>query len=358
MPQSPDPLPDNQAQQDIGSNLGQALGQMSGGQAINISGGQVSFVDSQGNSSSQEALSKKREIPSLLAYLPNRTDQEFELGKTIQKLTGQSPRRPLLCLVHGDELQSHDKFLERLRKVSLPRLLRLDLQQTAVKEYHLQWPASLKKLDTLFARLTKNLADTVENDSFATVQTINQTFGKYPGPILVHLHLLTDDWKRLGADLLPRILEFWHNWPNLGSEQTLVVCIFIKYQHRQATKVGKWQWLQNPIAWLKRWLRYRRCQKLNLTIAQQLDELAKSEFSAFQRLMGVVLPKLDNITRGHVEDWVRCEETKTFAGEAVLEQLVGAVRDMFDQDEAMPMDSVATNLTTLLKETVISGRDS
>lgn len=351
------PSLDNQAQQDIKSNPGQAFGQMSGGRAINISGGQVSFVDSQGNRPSQEALTQKREIPSLLPYLPNRTDQEFELGQAIPQLLGQSPRRPLLCLVHGDELQSHDKFLERLRKVSLPRLLRLDPKQTAIKEYHLQWPASLKKLDTLWARLTKNLADTVENDSFATVQTINQTFGKYPGPILVHLHLLTDDWQRLGPNLLPKILEFWQNWPNLGSEQTLVVCVFIKYQHRQSTKVGKWQWLRNPIAWIKRVLRYRRCQKLNLTIAQQLDELAASEFIAFQRLMGVVLPKLDNITRGHVEDWVRCEETKTFAGEAVLEQLVGAVRDMFDQNETMPMDSVATHLTELLKETVISGRD-
>ncbi len=357
MDQSQVPSPKNQVQQDIGSNPGQTLGQMSGGRAINISGGQVSFIDSQGNNPSQATLTNKREIPSLLPYLPNRTDQEFELAQAIQKLMGQSPYCPLVCLVHGDELQSHDKFLERLRKVSLPRLLKLNLKQTAIKEYHLKWPASLKKLDTLFARLTKNLADTVENDSFANVQTINQTFGKYPGPVLIHLHLLTDDWKRLGPKLLPKVLEFWQTWPDLGSEQTLIICIFIKYQHRQTTKTRKWLWLRNPIAWVKRWLRYRRCQKLNLTIAQQLDQLAASEFSAFHRLLGVVLPKLDNITRGHVEDWVRSEETKIFAGEAVLEQLVGAVRDMFDQYETMPMDNVATQLTTLLKETVISGRE-
>ncbi|NET34015.1 MAG: hypothetical protein F6K19_18665 [Cyanothece sp. SIO1E1] len=352
------PQPDNQAQQGIGRNPGQAFGQLSGGQAINISGGHVSFVDGQGNSLPQETLNRKREIPSLLPYLPNRTEQEFELRQAIQKLMSQSTmRQPLICLVHGDEWQSHDKFLERLRKVSLPRLLRLDLKQSAIKEYHLQWPDNLKKLDQLSARLAKNLADTVENDSFATVEQINQTFRKYPGPVLVHLHLLTDDWQRLGPGLLPKVLEFWQIWPELGADQTLVICIFIKYQFKRSTKKRQRWWLLNPFAWLKRFLKCRHCQKLNRAIAEQLASLAGSDFRDFNRLTGIVLPKLDNINRGHVEDWVRCKETKIFAGEAVLEKLIGAVGKMFEHDETMPMDTVATRLTTLLQETVTSGRN-
>ncbi|MEN8443963.1 MAG: hypothetical protein ABG776_03000 [Cyanobacteria bacterium J06555_13] len=352
--------PGNQVNQEIGHNPGQALGHMSGGQAINISGGSVFFQDSQGNSLDPKTLSKRREIPSLLPYLPDRTDQEFELSQAIQMLKDTPSRQPLVCLIHGDEWQSHDKFLERLRKVSLPRLLRLDAKEIAIKEYHLQWPASLKKIEMLPARLTKNLADVVENDSFATVQEINQTFGKYPGPVLVHLHLMTDDWKRLGSGLLPKVLEFWQTWPNLGAEQTLVIGIFIKYQKYQiqsATKERKHKWFLNPFTWFKRFLKCRQCQKLNVGIAQQLETLSKSEFSNCNRLTGIVLPKLDNINRGHVEDWVRCKEIETFVGEALVGHLLRAVGKMFDRDETMPMDRIATRLTALLKEIVISGRD-
>ena len=358
---------ENQIQQDIGRNQGQAFGQMYGGQAVDagvfISGGSVVFQNSQGGGLPQALMNGERAVPSLLPYLPNRTDQEFELGRAVQKLMTQTPRRPLVCIVHGDEFQSHDKFLERLRKVSLPRLLRLDLRQTAVKEYHLGWPSSLKNLKTLPDRLCKNLADTVENYSLATVEQINQTFGKCPGPVVIHLHLLTEDWQRLGSGLLPKILEFWQQWPDLTPDQTLFICIFIKYQIKRPTNMHKWWWILRPITMLRRFLRCRRCHKLNLKIDQQLKLLAESEFREFDRLTGVVLPKLDNLTQGHVEDWVRCEATKTFAGEAVLGQLVDAVREMFDHWEiqtasrTMSMDEVAMRLTELLKFPGIDRRE-
>lgn len=351
--------PTNQAQQDIGNNQGQTFGQMSGGNANNISGSNVYFVDSKGIALDQKGLSAKPVIPSLLPYLPDRTDQEYTLSLAIQKWQSRSKRQPLICLIHGDELQSHDKFLERLRKVSLPRLLNIDLKQTAIKEYHLQWPASLKNLDRLSARLSKNLADTVEDNSYAPVEQINKTFGKHPGPVIVHLHLLTDDWHRLGPDLIHKILEFWQRWPELGVNQTLVVCVFVKYQLKRSRIERKRRWLINPFAWLRRFRRFlkcRRCQKMNHEIIEQLENLNASEFRDFNHLTGVVLPKLDNVNRTHVEDWVRCPETSQFTGEAVLEQLLSAVGQLFEQEETMPMDNVATHLTKLLKEAVISGR--
>ncbi|MEM9449285.1 MAG: hypothetical protein AAGA75_12230 [Cyanobacteria bacterium P01_E01_bin.6] len=148
MPPSEDALPDpmsssqNQVQQDIGNNPGQVLGQQSGGQAINISGGTVVFQDSQGRPVRPEELNKLPKVPPLLPYLPDRTEQEYELGKAIQNLMVRPRQQPLLCIVHGDEQQSHDQFLDRLQKVSLPRLLQLNLKTTSIRDYHLKWPAS------------------------------------------------------------------------------------------------------------------------------------------------------------------------------------------------------------------------
>lgn len=350
------PKPTHQAQQDVGKNSGQVTGQMSGGNANNISESNVYFVNSDGTALDQKGLNAKPVIPSLLPYLPNRTDQEFTLSQVIQRWQSRSIRQPLICLIHGDELQSHYKFLERLRKVSFPRLLNLDLKQTAIKEHQLVWPSTLKNLDHLSARLTKNLGDGVENNSYASVEDVNKTFGKHPGPVIVHLHLLTDDWRRLGPGLLHKILEYWQQWPELGVNQTLIVCIFIKYQLKRSTPKRKHWWLINPFTWLRGFLKCRRCQKLNREITEQLETLDATEFREFKHFMGTVLPQLNNVNRNHVEEWVRCPDTRTFAGEAVLEHLMSAVRQMFEQEDTMPMDRVGTQLEELLSKAVISGR--
>lgn len=323
--------------------------------------GMVVFNANQGTNFPQRLLHVEREVPSLLPYLPNRTNQEFELGRAVKKLLHQVPRRPLVCIIHGDEHQSHDKFLERLRKITLPRLLRLDVRQTAIQEYHLRWPSRLNSLMSLSDRLRQNLADTVENYSLAPTEKINETFSRCPAPVLVHMHLLTEDWQRLGTALLPKVLEFWQSWPELAPDQVLIVSLFIHYQKKRPTKAYKWWWWLRPITLLRRHLRARRSQRLNQEVYQQIESIAKLEFEQFDRLIGVALPKLENITQGQIEDWVRCEATKLVIGDEMPGTLVDSVRELFDRWEiqtasrTMSMDDAAAHLKKLL-ESVLTAR--
>lgn len=357
---------ENQIHQDIGSNQGQAIGQMYGGQAVDagmfISAEHVVVRNVQGEDPSQSLLSIQRAIPLLLPYLPNRNVQEFELCQVMQTISREQLRHPLICIVHGDEYQSHDTFFQRLCEISLPRALGLGSSQSSIKKYHLLgWrPASLRSLQSIPERLCKCLSDIVENQSQAPVEKINQTFSSYPGPVLVEMHLLTEDWQRFGDGLLPKILEFWRSWPVLAPDQTLVVCLFVKYQIRQAGLKTSWRWLIKPIALLRRWLDTRRCRKLNLKIAQQVELISEGFYSSEHQhsihRCEVVLPKLENITQSHVEEWVRCQETQAFTGTAGLGQLMNAVRNMADQCETMSMDHVAQRLIELLKETTNNNR--
>ncbi|NMG18837.1 hypothetical protein [Brasilonema bromeliae] len=194
-----------QVQQDVERNQGQAIGQMYGSQAFCVQevrkggffvAGNVIFQNSGRDNVQPTLYQSERELPSLLPYLANRSDQEFELAKALQLLLKQVLPLPLVCIIHGNEFQSHDKFLERLQKFSVPRLLGLDPNQTVIKKYCLDWPAGLKNLDELRDRLSKNLADSVLGYSFASLEEINATFCKYPNPIIIHTHLLTEDWRQ------------------------------------------------------------------------------------------------------------------------------------------------------------------
>ncbi|MDJ0704163.1 MAG: hypothetical protein QNJ46_12840 [Leptolyngbyaceae cyanobacterium MO_188.B28] len=352
---------DNVIQQDIGRSQGQVIGQMYGGQAVDakeigvfVSGGSVVF-QSIGNANLPYTLHQtERTVPSLLPYLPNRSNQEFELGQAIQVFFKQEIRRPLICIVHGDEFQCHDKFLERLQKVSLPRLMKLDPDETVIKKYHLDWPSSLKNLKNLPERLSKNLADTVEGYSFASLDQINHRFCQYPGPVIVHTHLYSEHWQQQGFEILHELLTFWNHWPDLAQNQNLLVCLFVTYQVKQP-KPLKIIWIPNPCALIRCFFRHHHRQKLNQQIHQKLEELAASQFDQFDRLSGIILPELTGISRMQVESWVRSEDTKMFVGEAMLEKLLEAVREMFDQWEAqttsntIPMNDVGKNLFQLLE---------
>ena len=357
----------NEVQQEVGQNQGQVVGQMADSQAVSaqeigvfVSGGSVVFQSS-GKGHSQLISQEERTIPSLLPYLANRSDQEFELRQKIRTHLQQTRKCPLVCIIHGDEFQSHDKFLEKLQKVTLPRMLNLDATKVVIKAHILAWPGG-EELENLPERLRNNLAEVVGVSLFASTEEINQTFCKYPGPIIVETHLLTEDWEFQGAIVLHKLLNFWNDWPELALGQKLIVCISIKYQVKHFI-IQKHRCFLKPLASLQRFSkRHRyldskrhRYLELNQKIHQYLHEIEKSKFSQYDNLNCIVLTELSGITRTHVENWVRKEETKEFIGEAMLEKFIDSVRDMFEQWESqtssstMSMDELAEQLIELLR---------
>jgi hypothetical protein len=360
--------PTNVVEQEVGRNQGQVIGQMHGSQAFSVQevreggifvAGNVTFQSSRLDRSQPTPYLSKRELPSLLPYLPNRSDQEFDLGQAFQKCLSQASPHPLVCIIHGDEFQSHDKFLERLQKLSIPRLLGFDPSQTQIKEYPLDWPAGLKNLNDLSARLCKNLADSVLGRSFSSLDNINKALCKYPDPVIVHTHLLTEDWQE-GNEVLKKLLEFWQDWPDLLPGQQLIICLFIKYQMKQQRSSEGFllTWLLGYLKGLVRKWQYRR---INTTIHKQIEELKADNCQQFDRLSVIVLPQLSGISRTHVENWARSEETKQFVGEAMIGRLIDAIGEMFDSWEEktssniIPMDDLADNLINLLKSLVMVG---
>lgn len=352
-------------QQEVGRNEGQVIGQMADSQAyavqeagVFISGGTVVFQNGE-TKQFQSSLAQSRTIPSLLPYLPNRSDQEFELGKAIQTYLQLNKSCPFVCIVHGNEFQCHDKFLERIQKLSLPKLLKLDANRVVIKDYALAWPSGLKSLEKLPEYLCNNLADIVGEYSFASTEKVNQSFCKCLHPVIVHTHLLTEDWDKQGSRILHELIEFWNCWPQLATNQQLIVCIFVKYQMKRYQRRSP-LWFLKPWVVLQAFLKRRKCQRLNQNIQSQIESLAQSDFSQYDNVFGVVLPKLSDISRTHVEAWIRTKATKTFVGEAVLEQMIGAVRELFDQQEhqtsssAMPMDDLADELIRLLQSLSVS----
>jgi hypothetical protein len=295
----------------------------------------------------------KREIPRLLPYLPNRHEQEFEFKqayKSYQEFLNQGLPRPLVCIIHSDEFQTHDMFFERLHKYSVPQLLGLDRNQKKIQTYFLPCQNSKYGLET---QLCEELAKNVLDSSYSSLEAINETFCKYPGPIIVCTHLLTEHWQQEG-EILKKFLGFWQGWPDLVLGQQLIICLFVKYQKkgRSSAKRLSFSWLWN---YLKEILIPNYYRRLNTKIYKQLTALSTSEFRQFDRIYSIVLPELTGISRMHVEEWARSKETIQFVGEDMTQKLISEIREMFESWEhktsssTIPMEDLAENLKNLLK---------
>ena len=289
-------------------------------------------VNNFGSKNDPKLLSSRPPVPPLLPYLADRDQQEFELSKIIQQLKAIANPLPLICIIHGNELECHDQFLERLKHINLPKLFALATEQTSVKEYYINWPTRYGSIDDLHRMLTQSLAERTLDCAKADNKAINNFFKLYPGPILIHTHLLTDDWRSGNRDIVREFLSFWQKWPELGKNQRLIICLCVKYQIKQS------------LGLLKRLY----TQLLNRKITEQL---VKSNFSEFDRLSIAVLPKLEGITRRDVESWVlNSKNLHLYRGSDLLVH----IRIMFEEWESqtslieMPMENFAKKINHLL----------
>jgi hypothetical protein len=276
-------------------------------------------------------------IPELLPYLSDRGRQEDAILKA---LSHQAPH-PLVCIVHGDEYQSHHQLMRRLKEDTLPRLLQLDVPVTARV---MGWPAGFASLGELQGLLLGGLAKELSLGGQAAVETIDAALEALPGPALVHTQLLSRDFERYGAQLLAHYLHLWQGWPELRPGRRLLAVLFVQYQLPA-----------RPLS-LQGW----RLRRLNDKLARALEPPDGTagpaplgfDVSRFDRLTVRVLPRLEDVTQTEAETWALSETVGRVCASGELVADIGQLyRDYEARTEArrIPMDTLARELRRLLE---------
>ena len=264
-------------------------------------------------------------IPLLLPYLSDRGDQEEALRRALELLIPKKSRRPFLCIIHGDEYECHDKYLERLQHISLPQIFKLDTERVAIKDISLTWPSGRQQ--NFSEALRANLGAALVGESMASTQTLSAALSRVAVPALIHTHLLTEDLAHAGAETIAAWIQFWQAWPDLAHGQQLVVALFLKYQRPE--RLGYWQ--------------KRKRQQQNQALR---EGIAGVNFSAWENVYGLALPELSPIKRGEVEEWMR-EHARPFYDTAALEP---QIRELYKTGGGIPMELLVAALKKLLNE--------
>lgn len=223
-------------------------------------------------------------------------------------------------------------FLERLQETCLPRVLEIPPENAVIKAHSIEWPVRFHGMADLHRRLTLKLAEKVLHRSIEDMSEIAQNFARTPAPVLVHTHVLTEDWEEHGQQILEGFIDYWRNWPDVLGSQPLLAFLFLKYQ------IGR----------KSHWFRRRKLRKLKEQISTILEEL---DLTMIDGLTGKVLPLLGNVRRREAEDWGRSEEASRYCRVAEMVDEIGKLFDAWEGEmdsDCIPMDRLAKDLFNLL----------
>jgi hypothetical protein len=284
---------------------------------------------------------KRPPVPDILPYLCDRSDQEFVLADSLKQSTA-GLNRLNVYIIHGDETEAHDKFLERLQKVTLPLLLPAETRQTGIQVFRLEWPANFDTATDMSRRLEMNLSKEVLDFALGNKESINARLARFSGPVATHSHVITENWQQKGALLLDAFLGFWEEWPELSVGERLLVFLFVKYQVRS---LGPY--------------RDRQLRQANASIRETLTNY---DFGRFDRLGVSVLPELRGPTLSETQDWARSEETGRFCDPQAL---VSAIAEYYTEWEMrekpkskpirIPTELLAPKLRELMSQVNLQG---
>jgi hypothetical protein len=273
---------------------------------------------------------KPPDVPPLLPYLCNRTDQQDALALAARRrpVVGEDSSaaaargRIPICVLHGTPEQAPHQFLEWLSARLFRKLL--GVREGLLEEYRVAWPAAHAKGDDFLFLLAKNLADAAQ---------IETPEGWQPGDLIAALEQLPDyylsivlsidHWSDSEAQRLQLAARYFDDWPSTAHAPRAVLF---------------WLTYKSPpsLAWLPG--RGGAAAK-NETVRKALEALKDGKRIAVVRELG-------NVLEHDAAQWACDPEVVRFVGGTSLEK---NVRKLFAGALGRPMESAADEFRKLLK---------
>jgi hypothetical protein len=277
------------------------------------------------------AWNLRPDVPELLPYLCDRSDQERELCIALREHQELNPRRPFLCIIHGNQRECHSEFLLRMQQTSMAGVLNLKQRLLSVEEYRLQWPASSKASPAVEPVFLSNLGEALLENAAATKDELLEFMSAHEKPLLITSRLLTEDFALEGMRTLSAFMRFWNDWPDLPPGRVLISCVCLKYQ-----SVDK-------LFLTRRW----RMKKKNEQLRRLISEL---NFREFEGLRGVALSELQAIRQGDVLAWIHSKPVRDFCKirEKEISLLFGRA-ELCTNEGHISMEMLADELRVLLR---------
>jgi len=167
-------------------------------------------------------------IPPALPYLSNRSKQRDDIEEIMTKCKNAAEGRPIVCIIHGNETECHDKFLEKMRDYLLPDLLNLETKENSIGLKRIKWAEPdkhlHKRIERMQGEIAKRLTGSIGTDAQEVVQSINDQ-----KRLIIYFSLQTARWQANEEALIRELFEYWNTLPDLVAGHRVFILLCIKY---------------------------------------------------------------------------------------------------------------------------------
>lgn len=283
----------------------------------------VKKLGSRRDGSASPSGSRSRPARRLLPYLCDRIEQELALAKAVRSHQQERSHRPLVCVIHGDQLECHDMYLERMQYRSLRKYLNLEARRMEIKYHCMDPPRRALSHNAFWACLGHALF----GDSSVAQSDIWRLIAIHEEPMMIELRLLTGDFAEPGELLLRSLIDFCASWPDLPPGRAVILCVSLIYE--SFDKAGLFNFQK------------RRLRRLNESLRGLMKSLAlESQTEARSDVSVAVLPELEAIPHGDVERWRRSEQAPV---------LPDQIRSWYEKRGRIPMEELAAKLQPFIE---------
>ena len=225
-------------------------------------------------------------IPHRLPYLSNRSVQESELEEMLVECADCLHQKPLVCIIHGDDQECHDTFVEKIQKDLLPEMLYLPNQPNSIGrlEKGIDWSVENHPVGVRFERMLRKLAKKLKIKA-CEYDLIVEELNARLNPLIIDFRILTANWQDDDNELILRWLDFWNRLPDLAYGKKLFVFFTIKYKNTSQLS----------------FLKARRQNKKNEQVRRFIEQL---NFEEYPNLSGLKFSELAAITVEDLEEWI------------------------------------------------------
>lgn len=285
-------------------------------------------------------------IPPALPYLADRSEQVRYLTKAIEQHRAQGGRRPIVVVAHGDEREALDALTERLWEEILPRALEIDSRSDSVCRYRVKWSIPALSLQQRIVRLSENFAYAVKGRREVEQAELAATLARSGPAIMISTSLSSDEWQTHEPKLISTWMQFWGQWPDLPSNQTIVIVLAVSYRCPRGLHI--WE----------KWA----TQNTNIRIRRYLSSLKDG---VFDHITMLTLPELTAVRENDVLDWLHdeveryCQIHEGIAPGIVAGILTPRIKELFRQQSprihsgGIQMDPLGRELQRLLSDAFV-----
>jgi len=258
----------------------------------------ISKVKSRQNKKTSSHPKNKINASYMLPYLINRSEQIKTIKNTlIQPETENRHKKKsnYIWIIHGEEDQCHDMFLECLQKYYWKKIHKYNVDQATLKLMTFDWPKKYEDFEDLQNQITyeikdKYAANISNNKILSLAKRINNC---HKGPIMLYTYVYTDDFKSKKENIIHDFVNLWKEWPQRGSGRFLIFCLIVKY-YKEIKKLKK-----------SMFNRLLPITSSNIKVNKKIQSVIDDYSGANHDNKCVVIPQLTSINRSDVEDWGR-----------------------------------------------------